>query len=104
MAYLQAIQAMNPIKRDGKDKPKQKPPPDNEVHIKRSANPLNEFIENRRAIVGAFGSLFPLGIGPGRDGSLSIVDARHLLLQFHNSFADCPQLVISYSIKNKDIV
>jgi len=63
------------------------------VTIDRSSVAFNEFQENNDLLIATFPHLFPIGVGPPRNGSLSIVHHRHLLLQYHTRFAKCPQLV-----------
>jgi hypothetical protein len=60
------------------------------VHFsKRSSTPLNEFSENATILYGSFWDLFPLRSGLRHDGPLHPTQRRHLLTQFHNSFAQC---------------
>ena len=57
---------------------------------KRAASPLNEFTDNATLLYGSFWDLFPLRSGLRNDGPLHPSQRRHLLTQFHNSFAQCP--------------
>lgn len=56
-------------------------------------DPLNEFAANDALLAGAFPTLFPLGYTPSTGGSVSDSKAEHLLLQFHNTFAQSTELV-----------
>ena len=60
---------------------------------RRSAKSLNEFTENSSLLYGAFWHLFPLRAGLGGNGPLPRAARRHLLTQFHNAFAQNPQLL-----------
>jgi hypothetical protein len=61
--------------------------------IPRSADAANEFTQNRRLLVHAFPTHFVLGHGPAREGTLSVADCRHLLLQYNPAFGKCAQLI-----------
>ena len=54
---------------------------------------MNEFKSNDDILYGAFWHLFPLRQGLRSKGSVSVHDSRHLLTQFHNSFAQQPSLL-----------
>lgn len=59
------------------------PPPRLVVTIPRDAKAMNEFTDNARLIMSSYVAAFPLGEGVVRNGSLSVADARHLLLQWN---------------------
>jgi hypothetical protein len=55
--------------------------------INREHDPVNEFTDNKRLLLGAFPLLFLLGKGLKSAGSVSQKSAEHMLLQFHGHFA-----------------
>ena len=58
------------------------------VHrINRECNPVNEFTDNKRLILGAFPQLFLLGKGLKSTNSVPQRVAEHMILQFHGHFA-----------------
>ncbi|CAK0807187.1 unnamed protein product [Prorocentrum cordatum] len=59
----------------------------------RELRPMNEFTNNGDILYGAFWHLFPLRQGLRSKGSVGAHDSRHLLTQFHNSFAQQPSLL-----------
>ena len=59
----------------------------NAHNILRDRDPVNEFTDNRRLMLGAFPTLFLLGKGLKYAGSVPKRAAEHMILQFHGHFA-----------------
>ena len=57
-------------------------------YSKREKAPMNEYTANHRYLYDAFWNLFPLQTGLPSKSVLTTPDARHLLTQFHNAFAE----------------
>ena len=55
--------------------------------INRDQEPMNEFTDNNRLILGAFPQLFLLGKGLKCTGSVTQRVSQHMILQFHGHFA-----------------
>ena len=68
-------------------------PPTKRRRCRRQKKPLNEYTRNTKLLYGAFWHLFPLQSGLRTDGPLTPTMRRHLLTQFHNAFAHCPQFL-----------
>ena len=69
-------------------------PDDNNIEVRRSNNPMNEFMENSKTLAGAFPFIFSLGLVPKHDKkALPIKMCRHILLQFTRVPAQCKELI-----------
>lgn len=64
-----------------------------EDSVPRGDTPLSEFDENDRILSGCFPHLFMYGRAYGRNGSLTDVQTRHLLLQYTTVAATTPEVV-----------
>ena len=58
------------------------------LHVPRSTNPINEFTSNDENFYGTFPTLFPLGCGLRKPGSIPTADAKHMLNQHSAIFGD----------------
>jgi hypothetical protein len=63
------------------------------LHVPRSTNPINEFTSNDENFYGTFPTLFPLGCGLRKPGSIPTADAKHMLNQHSAIFGDSATLI-----------
>ena len=63
------------------------------LYINRDKTPFNEFINNDLLLYCSFPFLFHFGKRIQNCGTIDKKSARHMLLQFHGSFASCHQLI-----------
>ena len=61
---------------------------EDDLTVKRTATPLNEYTENQTILYGGFSSLFFCGTGLLTKGHLTTSNVSHLLNHFTNVFAD----------------